>query len=114
VNLTYGGDHNDPSCPKAGSKNNLGNFAPRIGFAYRLTGDGKTSLRGGFGYYYIPIETSQFNLFVDTAPFSPQFTFFPADLTDPYGGAGVPNPFPAQYGPRIPGSDVTFTLPTAL
>ena len=26
---------------------NLMNFAPRIGFAYRLTKDGKTSLRGG-------------------------------------------------------------------
>lgn len=28
------------------------NFAPRIGFAYDLTGDGKTSLRGGFGLFY--------------------------------------------------------------
>jgi hypothetical protein len=114
LNLTYGGDHHDASCPKAGSENNLGNFAPRVGFAYRLTQDGKTSVRGGFGYYYIPIETSQFNLFVDTAPFSPQFTFYPVDFTDPYASVGVANPFPAQYGPRIPGPDVTFTLPTSL
>lgn len=114
VNLTYGGDNNDPSCPKAGSDPNLGNFAPRIGFAYRLTGDGRTSLRGGFGYYYIPIQTSTFNLFVDTAPFSPQFTFNSVDFQDPYADQGLVNPFPAQYGPRIPGSDAQFTLPTAL
>jgi len=31
---------------------NFKNFSPRAGFAYDLTGDGKTSLRGGFGMYY--------------------------------------------------------------
>ncbi len=31
---------------------NYKQFAPRVGFAYDLTGDGKTSLRGGFGMSY--------------------------------------------------------------
>jgi hypothetical protein len=30
----------------------LNNFAPRIGFAYDLTGDAKTILRGGYGIFY--------------------------------------------------------------
>jgi hypothetical protein len=45
---------NNITIKKGGSfwNNDLNNFAPRLGFAYDLTGDGKTSIRGGTGVYY--------------------------------------------------------------
>jgi hypothetical protein len=47
------------------------NFAPRLGFAYDVSGDGKTAVRGGFGVFY---EPPLFNLFRTAAfrslPFS--------------------------------------------
>ncbi len=33
--------------------------APRIGFAYDITGDGKTALRGGFGIFYNRLDGNQ-------------------------------------------------------
>ena len=112
--LIYGGDRPDAGCPKAGAENQLNNLAPRIGFAYRVTEDGKTSLRGGGGYFYVPIQASAYNPYANIAPFAPTFTFNGVSFSDPYGSAGVVNPFPAQYGPAIPGPEVPFTLPATL
>jgi len=40
------------------------NFAPRFGFAWDVSGNGKTAVRGGFGMYYDQILLNQFlNLF---------------------------------------------------
>ena len=114
LGMTFGGENHDKGCPQPGSDSKVGNVAPRLGFAYRITSDGRTSVRGGAGVYYAAPETVGFNTFVDAAPFSPQFVFINVDFQDPYASAGVPNPFPAQYAPRIPASDSTFTLPGAI
>jgi outer membrane receptor protein involved in Fe transport len=49
---------------KVSDKNN---FGPRIGFAYDLTGDGKTSIRGGWGLYYgRVINSTVYNALINT------------------------------------------------
>ncbi|MCU0245793.1 MAG: carboxypeptidase regulatory-like domain-containing protein [Bryobacter sp.] len=42
----------NPSYPRALTKNPGVQWSPRLGFAYDLTGDGKTALRGGFALLY--------------------------------------------------------------
>jgi Carboxypeptidase regulatory-like domain len=59
-------------------------FAPRVGFAYDVFGDGKTSLRGGFGMFYDSRVMGMLsNRFVDEWPFSPQFIMSTAGNSAP-------------------------------
>jgi hypothetical protein len=103
----YGGD---PGCPAAGSNPNWGNVGPRVGFAYRLTQDGKTSLRGGVGLYYTPIQSGgSFNGYADTAPFAGSFSLSGVSFQDPYGSKGLANPFPNNFGPQVPGPGFVFS-----
>jgi hypothetical protein len=42
----------DPGVPEDGTSPSANNIGPRVGFAWDLTGDGRTSLRGGGGAFY--------------------------------------------------------------
>ena len=114
VGALYGGSNHDPGCPApSGTYSNLGNFGPRLGFAYKL--DDKTVVRGGAGIYFNPPPINNFNGFVDTAPFGPRFDFKGnVSFVNPYGSFGLANPFPAEYGPSLPGANAQFTLPMSI
>jgi hypothetical protein len=64
-------------------KNNAG---PRIGFAWDVTGDGKTSVRGGYGLFFGRIINSTvYNALTNTGVQGGQFSFFftPTTLNAP-------------------------------
>jgi hypothetical protein len=64
----------DPGMPKNALNPNYKSFAPRLGFAYDVFGDGKTSLRGGAAIVYDTRAMGMLsNRYVDEWPFSPQF-----------------------------------------
>lgn len=115
VGMLFGGSNHDPGCPAGGANDNLSNYAPRAGFAYKVGQSGSTVIRGGAGIYYTPVATHDLNGFVDTAPFGPRFDFVgDVNFQNPYASVGIPNPFPQQYGPTVPGSSATFTLPVSI
>lgn len=71
----------------------LGNIAPRIGFAWDVAGDGKTSVRGGAGAFYEPILGNIYRAYGNrTPPYFQQANIRNPTFPDPFTGVvGVRN-----------------------
>ena len=69
------------------------NFSPRAGFAYNLTGDGLTSLRGAYGMYFNTNSSQNLIVTVTNPPSTPRVVFpnptFPNPPFDRTSGLSV-------------------------
>ena len=89
------------------------NWAPRIGFAYRLTDS--WVINGGYGIYYNANQTNSYTLATTNPPFSTIFTYN-ATPANPILSLENPTPTTAQAGaPARPNAfHINPELPTAM
>ncbi len=79
--------------PRGLAGNDYNNFAPRIGFAYDVFGNGRTSVRGGYGVFYESINAD--SLAQENPPFAGFSNIYSGRVENPYGSLGLTAP-PAQ------------------
>ncbi len=83
-------------------------WAPRVGFAYDVFGNGKTAFRGGYGIAYDESAVSIYEQAIfNNIPFVNVNTYTAAQLDNPAGGTAVANLAP----PTLDGSPVNYQTP---
>ena len=101
LRLIYAGE--EGATRSVNKKTRYGNFAPRLGFTYDLTGDASTILRSGFGITYFPEQPSASNMIGQQVPYTvSQNVSFATNPTDFSAVRTIDDPFPpvAQVKPR--------------
>jgi carboxypeptidase family protein len=99
----YPGDSNFPS-GKSGMNNKWTNFAPRVGMAWDVTGDGRMAVRSSYGLGYDFQGASYLFISATSPPFGGRLrvTQLPGGFDDPYRDfpGGPPHPYPENPGPE--------------
>lgn len=105
----FGGAHDD-SLPTSGSNTDWNNFAPRVGVAWDVFGNGKTAVRAGWGLFYQMWQINALQGSLEGPPFFVNFfQQVTPNLVDPVGA--ISNKFPIQYTQNL---DFTPFLPMSL
>jgi Carboxypeptidase regulatory-like domain len=91
----------DAGIPKNVVGTRWNNFAPRLGIAWDVRGNGRTSVRAGFGTFYVPLTRGiTFNRLTLIQPYTLEVGISGGDAESIFAGApynGV-NPFPRATG----------------
>lgn len=82
---------------------NYGNISPRAGFAWNVTGDGLTSLRGGYGTYFNTNSSQNLIVTVTNPPQTPRVVFqAPTFPNPPFDRASGLSIRPVQWDIQTP------------
>jgi len=91
----------DPGVPDKTVEADLNNFAPRLGLAWDVNGDGRTVVRGGYGMYFNHVAGT--SVHASEAPWTGTVQLSSGRIEDPFGSlnrslppSGVP--ISGQFG----------------
>jgi hypothetical protein len=85
---------------KEGQDSQWMNFSPRLGLAWDVNGDGRTSVRASAGTFYDFPHTQYQNL-ATAPPYFPRFGITDVDFENPWATYAGGDPFPLPYGNAV-------------